>query len=397
MGFPTLEQGGPLHVQRFSDRELALQVRAGEWSEWLVTELGKFRTELQKGEALEPQGLRAVALSEAHAWQWGLEAWLQGFRAGELFSNPEMWEAVYREHGVALPGKIRRWLREGYSCYVNLGKLRGQPNQHKLSAGELQFAEKQADEWVQMGALSEITGAVPSGHIVCNTVVAYRQGRMDRICWAGGPLNEGVKADKFRMENIAVVLRLLRKGDFMFSFDLKKGYFQVPLKQDFQKFALMGVGSRVFQWKVLMFGLSCAPKDFSFIVKSVVGLLRAEGYRICFYIDDVICMAASEAEAVALRERILTLFAKLGFVISWKKSLLGVGQLIRHLGLDICAVDRSVWVPEDKIMAVKDEASCMLRGEGGELTGYRVAALVGRILSWRWACPAGLVLSRGLQ
>jgi hypothetical protein len=39
----------------------------------------------------------------------------------------------------------------------------------------------------------------------------------------------------------------------------------------------------------------------------------------------------------------------------------------------------------------------MLRGEGGDFTGHRVAVLLGRILSLRRVCPAGLVLSRGIQ
>jgi hypothetical protein len=265
---------------------------------------------------------------------------------------------------------------------------------------ELAFAQQQAAEWVAMGAIEDVTGKVPEGHVVCNTIVAYRgilKESMDRICWSGGPVNEAVTADKFRMENIAAVLRLLRKGDFMFSFDLKKGYFQVPLKKEFQQFALMRVGDRVYKWKVLMFGLSCAPKDFSFIVKQVLALLRAKGHRLAFYIDDIIGMAQSKEAAEALCMEILQLFQKLGFFVSWKKSLLGVGQLIRHLGLDICSIDKSVWVPEEKVLAVKSEASDILQGQGGKLSGRRVARLVGKILSWRWACPAGLVLSRGLQ
>jgi hypothetical protein len=108
-----------------------------------------------------------------------------------------------------------------------------------LEGGELAFAQQQAKEWVSMNAIEDVSGQIPPDWIVCNTVVAYRNGVMDRICWAGGPMNEGVQTDSFRMENVAVVLRLLRPGDFMFSFDLKKGYFQVPLKPEFQKFALM--------------------------------------------------------------------------------------------------------------------------------------------------------------
>jgi Reverse transcriptase (RNA-dependent DNA polymerase) len=393
-----LRQGeGAGHVQRFPNRELALHLEERDWGEWLVDELGRFRTELKRGTAPQQSGKRAITLQEAEAEAGGFGNWLQPFKAGELFANAQVWERVFSSFGHTLPGKLKKWLREGYSTYIQIHKLGKQPGRHRLEGGELAFAQQQAKEWVSMNAIEDVSGQIPPDWIVCNTVVAYRNGVMDRICWAGGPMNEGVQTDSFRMENVAVVLRLLRPGDFMFSFDLKKGYFQVPLKPEFQKFALMQVGARIYKWKVLMFGLSCAPKDFSFIVKHVLALLREKGHRICFYIDDIIGMAESEAAALALRTEVLRLFYSLGFFVSWKKSLLGVGQLIRHLGLDICSVDRSVWVPDDKVLAVKAEAACMLRGEGGDLTGYRVAALVGRVLSWRWACPAGLVLTRGLQ
>lgn len=393
-----LRQGaGAGNVQRFPNRELSLQLGDRDWMDWLVCELGKFRTELSRGPAKMLLGVRAEILPEHVAVEWGFADWLGPFQAGQLFAQAQIWHETFQGFGHTVPGKLKKWLIEGYSCFIHLNRLKEQPKLHKIVGDELRFAQKQATEWVEMGALVEVTGQVPRDHIVCNTVVAYRNNVMDRICWAGGPLNEGVTADKFRMENVAVVLRLLRPGDFMFSFDLKKGYFQVALKPDFQKFALMRVGHKVYKWKVLMFGLSCAPKDFSFIVKAVLALLRERGHRVCFYIDDIIGMAGSEKAAAALRTEMLQLFHTLGFFVSWKKSLLGVGQVIRHLGLDICSVDRSVWVPDDKVMAVKSEAACMLRGEGGELTGRRIAALVGKILSWRWACPAGLVLTRGLQ
>jgi hypothetical protein len=40
-----------------------------------------------------------------------------------------------------------------------------------------------------------------------------------------GPMNDGVQADKFHMENVEVVLRLLRRGYLMLSLDLRKRLF----------------------------------------------------------------------------------------------------------------------------------------------------------------------------
>jgi hypothetical protein len=60
---------------------------------------------------------------------------------------------------------------------------------------------------------------------------------MDRVCWAGNAVNEGVTANPFKMESLQSVARIMQPRDWMFSFDLKKGYFQIPLKPSFKEFA----------------------------------------------------------------------------------------------------------------------------------------------------------------
>jgi hypothetical protein len=45
---------------------------------------------------------------------------------------------------------------------------------------------------------------------------------MDRVCWAGNAINEGVHVNPFRMESLKAVVRLMRIGDWMFGFDLKR-------------------------------------------------------------------------------------------------------------------------------------------------------------------------------
>lgn len=59
----------------------------------------------------------------------------------------------------------------------------------------------------------------------------------------------------------------------MLSLDFKKGFVQIPLK--FREYTYMRPGDKVHHCKVLMFCLATAPKDFLYIVKKVLGLLRA--------------------------------------------------------------------------------------------------------------------------
>ena len=102
-----------------------------------------------------------------------------------------------------------------------------------------------------------------------------------------------------------------------------------------------------------MFGLASAPRDLSLAIKKVPGLLRKRGMRCCFSIDDIIFFAQSAEEAKNIRLVALDLFYTLGFKVSWPKSLLSPGRIIRHLGLDVCSTDGSVWAPVDKVMRLR--------------------------------------------
>lgn len=385
-----------VRVLSFQEKEALEHFQQQNWEEKEVLEVYNFLHAVKGSPTREPQGSRAQTLPQSEEWMQVYPLWFEPFKAGQLFVNELVWQQVFEDCNEQLPGRIRKWCREGYSVWCNVKKFGTQPGVNRLSESELQFATQQAQEWVSMGALEEIA-MVPAHVLVCNVVVAYRGGKMDRVCWAGNAINEGVQTDPFRMESLQTVVRIMQSGDWMFSFDLKKGYFQVPLKQAFKEFTYMRIGDRYFRWNVLMFGLSAAPKDFSFIIKKVLGLLRKQGIRCCFFIDDIIFFAATYEEAVTLRKVALDLFYKLGFRVSWPKSLLKPGTLIRHLGLDICSDEASVWAPEDKVMRMKELAGDLLLQSGQAVPGRMVATFVGVLGALRLAVPAALILSRGLM
>lgn len=389
-------QGVVARVLGFKEKAILEAFRAMEWDTMEVKEVYEFLHSLKQAATAEPIAVRARQLPQTVHWEHRYPRWFVPFQAGQLFVNLHTWERVFTQHGEVLPGTLRKWIRQGYSVWLQISKLGKQARVHMLTAEELVFAQKQAREWVDMGALEEV--AKPSPHVrVCNIVVAYRAGVMDRVCWAGNAINKGVPASTFRMESLKAVVRLMRQGDIMFSFDLKKGYFQIPLKPAFKEFAYMQIGDQFYRWNVLMFGLASAPKDFSFVIKKVLGLLRKRGIRCSFFIDDIIFFAPSQEQALAVRKEALDLFYELGFIVSWPKSLLEPGTIIRHLGLDVCSIDASVWAPEDKVMRVKELAVGLLQGCKQPVLGRAVATFVGVLGALRMAIPAALILSRGLM
>jgi Reverse transcriptase (RNA-dependent DNA polymerase) len=383
-------------VLSFTEKNLLEEFQSQDWLLRETNEVYAFLASLKAAATREPEGLRAQPLSQDENWLLRYPAWFTQFKAGKLFACPHVWEQVFKSHNEPLPGKLKQWMTNGYSVWLRKQSFGKPPGLNQLTPEELKFALHQAQEWVSMGALDEVRKP-DKKVIVCNVVIAYRSGKMDRVCWAGNAINAGVTVNPFKMESLQSVARLMRPGDWMFSFDLKKGYFQIPLKRAFKEYAYMKIGERYYKWNVLMFGLSSAPRDFSFIIKHVLGLLRKQGVRCCFYIDDIIFFARSEKEAESLRLVALDLFYKLGFRVSWPKSLLRPGRIIRHLGLDVCSTDGSLWAPEDKVMRVKQLAAQLLSTCTQPVVGEAVSSFVGVLGALRLAIPAALILARGLM
>ena len=67
-------------------------------------------------------------------------------------------------------------------------------------------------------------------------------------------------------------------GDWMVSLDLKDAYLQVPMHPESRKFLRFMVGGKVYQLKVLCFGLSTAPQVFTRVMAPMSAILHRMGY-----------------------------------------------------------------------------------------------------------------------
>jgi hypothetical protein len=67
----------------------------------------------------------------------------------------------------------------------------------------------------------------------------------------------------FQMETVEDVRHTLRPGDWATSIDLRDAYFHIPLHPSTRKYMRFWWKGRLFQFLVLPFGLSPAPKVFT--------------------------------------------------------------------------------------------------------------------------------------
>ncbi len=100
-------------------------------------------------------------------------------------------------------------------------------------------------------------------------------------------LNHALMRRPFRM----IMLKQIRTGDWFCSLDLKDTYFHIqiaPHHRRFLRFAFEGVA---YQYTVLPFGLSLAPRTFTKCMDAALSPLRQMGIRILNYLDDWLILA----------------------------------------------------------------------------------------------------------
>ena len=72
---------------------------------------------------------------------------------------------------------------------------------NKLEPEETVSVSEAVSDWVKMGCCVEVpSNKVHHKAVQCTLLVAYRQGRMERVCWSGKAVNLGVDDTSFRME-----------------------------------------------------------------------------------------------------------------------------------------------------------------------------------------------------
>ena len=146
-------------------------------------------------------------------------------------------------------------------------------------------------------------------------------------------LNMSVQKTSFRMETLQSVLLSVRAGDWMVSLDLKDAYLQVQMHPESRKFFKFVACGKVYQFKVLCFGLSTAPQVFTRAMAPVSAFLHLTGIRLRRYLDDWLIQASSREQVLLALETVLQLCFSLGIVVNWEKSQLIPTQRMVYLGV----------------------------------------------------------------
>ncbi|CAM4666821.1 unnamed protein product [Lepidochelys kempii] len=113
-----------------------------------------------------------------------------------------------------------------------------------------------------------------------------------------GKLNKFVRTQRFKMVILATIIPALEKGDWILALDLQDAYFHVTIHPMHRRFLQFTLCNLHYQYKVLPFNLSTAPRIFSKVLAVASAHLRKQGVTIFAYLDDCLLKALTYDKAV---------------------------------------------------------------------------------------------------
>ena len=140
-------------------------------------------------------------------------------------------------------------------------------------------------------------------------------------------------APHFRMFTTNSVLSSVRKRDYAFKIDLQDAYFYVPVHPSSRKYLRFAFEDKVYQFRVLPFGLNTAPQIFTHLGHTVTGYLHRLGISVIPYLDDWLFHHPDCQVLLRHQAQLISTLDLVGFILNRKKSELDLTRDLQFLGI----------------------------------------------------------------
>ena len=148
-----------------------------------------------------------------------------------------------------------------------------------------------------------------------------------RFCTDFRKVNDKTKSDSFPIPRIADCIDQIGNAKFVSTFDMLKGYWQVPLTQRAREISAFVTPSGLYQYKVMPFGMKNAPATFQRMVNKLVrDIDGCEGY-----IDDVVIFSDNWSDHIRQIKRFFQIMREAKLIINLMKSEFGKAT-VKYLG-----------------------------------------------------------------
>ena len=128
-------------------------------------------------------------------------------------------------------------------------------------------------------------------------------------------LNHDVNYQHFKMESLNDVFKIIKKGVWMASVDLKDAFFTVPVHNLHKFFFMFEWIQKFYKFVGMPYIYSDAMRIFTKILKPVFGHFRQESYLSVIFVNDFYLQGDTEQEFLNNIKATVNLVLKLGFIV----------------------------------------------------------------------------------
>lgn len=239
------------------------------------------------------------------------------------------------------------------------------------------------------------TCAHVSGEFISNIFTRPKKSGELRVILNLKELNKFVSYNHFKMVHLDMVLDMVWQDDFMASIDLEDAYFSVQIHNEYTKFLRFFWRNQLYQFLVLPFGYSGAPRLFTKITNPIMAKLHSLGVRTAIYIDDIIIVEDDKLRLQRNVDLVIGMLTQLGFKVNFKKSTIVPTQNIQHLGFILSSTQLQLSLPREK--CDKIEELCAHALDADHISIRDVTKLIGVLTAAYKATMWGKLFYRDLE
>ena len=295
-----------------------------------------------------------------------------------LRNHKDVWE----EFGA---GKMcMNIIEEGLKLNFTVKGLPGkyQEKNNKSFFNNKNFATEEIEKLLRRRVIEEVNHE----EVACinpMSVASNREGKKRLCIDLSRHVNDYCKAKKFRIESVSEFCKAVKKGSWLFSFDLKSAYHHVVIHKNHRKFlgfSLEFHGKvRTFQFVGMPFGYKDASRILTKMLRVPLHRWRRCKAPVYIHIDDGLGVAETKEEAERAANIVKNDLEDLGLITSLDKCLWKPTQELVWCGFLWNLRTFTVEVTKKKAERIKSLAKELLKKK--TVTVKEMSALTGLVVS----------------